>query len=136
MNFESNRRVSARRANDDFWRRMLGSESADGSRAVMNSAPSPSPMPMPSRPQERPDRPSCDGSYPNRGDGGGDCQKTPGMPSLAMVYAPRQCWQNLLDPATGLANGSIFKDLILPFEGNGGCGGCDGRNHGRGGCGL
>lgn len=158
MNFESNRRVSARRANDDFWRRMLGAESADGSRAVMNSVPSPSPMPMPSLPQERPDRPSCDGSYPNRpsgdggrsdrpscdgsypnrGEGNGDCQMTPGMPSLAMVYAPRQCWQNLLDPATGLANGSIFADLILPFEGSGGCGcgGGDSRYHGRGGCGV
>ncbi|MBE6553551.1 MAG: spore coat associated protein CotJA [Ruminococcaceae bacterium] len=34
-----------------------------------------------------------------------------------MVYAPRQCWQNLLDPEAALANGTLFGDLILPFEG-------------------
>jgi hypothetical protein len=58
-----------------------------------------------------------------------------GMPSLAMVYAPKQCWQNLLDPAVGLAHGSIFADLILPFEG---CGNRIGENnpHKRGGSGL
>lgn len=128
MNFESNRRVSARRASDDFRRRMLGEESGNGARAVMNSAP------MPSLPELRPDRPSCDGSYPDRGEGKEECYKNEGMPSLAMVYAPRQCWQNLLDPVTGLSHGSIFADLILPFEGNG-CGG-DCRPYGRGGCGV
>ena len=131
MNFESNRRVSARRANEDFLRRMLGAESADGSRAVINPAPSPTP----SLPEVRPNRPSCDGSYPDRGESGSTCQQTPGMPSLAMVYAPVQCWQNLLDPVTGLSRGSIFADLLLPFEGKSGCGG-DCRSYGKGGCGV
>ncbi|MBQ9760993.1 MAG: spore coat associated protein CotJA [Clostridia bacterium] len=38
------------------------------------------------------------------------------MPSLAMVYSPIQGWQNLLSPAEGLAEGSIFTELIKPLE--------------------
>ncbi len=117
MNSENQRRVSSRRANDEFLRRMLDKEDARGSRAVMN----PTPMPTPSLPPERPNRPSCDGSYPNGSGNAGDCRMREGMPSLAMVYAPKQCWQNLLDPMTGLGQGSIFAELILPFQGCGKC---------------
>lgn len=117
MNAENNRRTSARRANDEFLRRMLGGESVGGARAAMNAVP----MPGPDFPQERPNRPSCDGSYPNGGNNTGACKMSKDMPSLAMVYAPEQCWQNLLDPAVGLAHGSLFADLVLPFEG------CDNR---------
>ena len=50
-------------------------------------------------------------------------------PSLAMVYSPRQCWQSLLDPAVGLKHGTIFAELVLPFEGRqiGGKEGCPHR---------
>ena len=133
MNFENNRRVSARRANDEFLRRMLDGERADRARTVMNAEPSP----MPSLPQERPDRPSCDGSYPGGGaNAGGECPKHFHAPSLAMVYAPKQCWQNLLDPMSGLEQGSIFAEMILPFEGGGVRRDGECRPQGRGGCGL
>ena len=123
MNSENQRRTSVRRANDEFLRRMLEKEDVRGSRAVMN----PAPMPTPTLPPERPNRPSCDGSYPDMGGNAGVCQMHEGMPSLAMVYAPKQCWQNLLDPMTGLGQGSIFAELILPFEGCGACREGDGR---------
>ncbi|MBQ9784867.1 MAG: spore coat associated protein CotJA [Clostridia bacterium] len=45
-----------------------------------------------------------------------DCPTTLSAPALAMVYAPRQCWRNLFDPALGLSHGTIFKELVLPLE--------------------
>lgn len=38
-----------------------------------------------------------------------------GMP-LAMAYVPWQSWQNVFDGAKGLEQGSIFEELIFPFE--------------------
>lgn len=38
-----------------------------------------------------------------------------GMP-LAMAYVPWQTWQNVFDGAKGLEQGSIFEELIFPFE--------------------
>ena len=112
MYSETDRRSSVRRANDEFLRRMLGGEAAEGTPfcAVMN-------MNGGERPQLPPEgnRPSCDGSY-RPGEGGDACPKHIHAPALAMAYAPRQCWQNLLDPASGLKAGSMFAELILPFE--------------------
>ncbi len=34
---------------------------------------------------------------------------------IAMVYSPVQQWRDLYDPATALSNGTIFKELDLPF---------------------
>lgn len=34
---------------------------------------------------------------------------------IAMVYSPVQVWKELYDPETGLINGTIFKELDLPF---------------------
>lgn len=34
---------------------------------------------------------------------------------IAMVYSPVQKWKELYDPATALSNGTIFKELDLPF---------------------
>ena len=34
---------------------------------------------------------------------------------LAMVYSPIQEWRELYDNETGLARGTIFKELDLPF---------------------
>ena len=41
---------------------------------------------------------------------------------LASVYAPLQEWQSLYDNETGLARGTIFKELEKPFLGAGGVG--------------
>ncbi len=37
--------------------------------------------------------------------------------SLAMAYVPWQTWQHVMDGCNGLKHGSIFEELILPFEG-------------------
>ena len=34
---------------------------------------------------------------------------------IAMVYSPMQQWKELYDPCTALTNGTIFKELDLPF---------------------
>lgn len=41
--------------------------------------------------------------------------------ALAMAYVPWQKWQNIYDAEKGLACGTIFQDLYLPFRGIGGC---------------
>lgn len=38
--------------------------------------------------------------------------------SLAMAYVPWQKWQNVMDGCSGLKNGTIFEELVLPFEGS------------------
>jgi len=43
----------------------------------------------------------------------------PDMPSLAMVYAPRQEWGCLMEtPARALSEGTLFLELVKPFEGS------------------
>ena len=55
---------------------------------------------------------------------------------LAMVYSPIQEWKNLYDNELGLARGTIFKELELPFrgawnDGKGSCKiGCGGQKNG------
>ena len=135
MYTENNRYTTAERANDDFLRRMLGGELSGNARAVMNEVGE-----TPQKPHQpgcrmedgeaerreglgdvgtqRPraeERPNC-----NEVDGNG-CPKYLYTPSLAMVYAPYQCWQNLLDPEAALEHGSQFSELILPFEAGGRC---------------
>ncbi len=36
---------------------------------------------------------------------------------LAMSYVPVQKWQDLYEPEEALRNGTIFRELRLPFEG-------------------
>lgn len=36
---------------------------------------------------------------------------------LAMAYIPNQTWKNLLSPESALMNGTIFRELVFPFEG-------------------
>ena len=36
---------------------------------------------------------------------------------LAMAYIPKQKWQNLLSPESALTNGTVFRELVFPFEG-------------------
>ncbi len=42
------------------------------------------------------------------------------MPSLAMVYTPKQVFEGLYSPAEGLSHGTIFKALDLPILTTGG----------------
>ena len=138
MYMENNRPTSPNRANDDFLRRMLGGELKSGERAVMNKAEEASQESRPSdcvfgkvcarregmqnEPRERnargEDRPKCNDGDENEC----ECPKYMRMPSLAMVYAPHQCWQNLLDPESALGHGSQFAELILPLEADGNMG--------------
>lgn len=39
---------------------------------------------------------------------------------LAMAYVPVQQWQDLYEPEEALSNGTIFRQLKLPFEGGAG----------------
>lgn len=41
--------------------------------------------------------------------------------SLAMAYVPWQEWSNLYQPDEGMENGTIFRDLNMPFTGKGMC---------------
>lgn len=38
-------------------------------------------------------------------------------PTLAMAYVPAQIFRNLLEPHDALHQGSIFAELIKPYEG-------------------
>ena len=111
MYSESDRRAPARRANDEFLRRMLGGELTGGAVPTMN-------QPVPELPTY-PQRPPCDGGEESRPMPAPPCAMTPGMPSLAMVYSPVQCWREVLEPADALRAGSQFTELLLPFVGKG-----------------
>ena len=112
MFFENENYLSRQRSNDEFLRRMNGDQffrkaSADEIQTMLRSD-------VPGR-NERPQT-SCDGT-PNT-------SQTPPeidhagyrMPSLAMVYSPMQAWQGILSPEEGLHHGSIFSELVKPFE--------------------
>ena len=127
MYMENNRRAAESRADADFLRRMLGGELNGVSNARVRT-PSNAGRCCEWRPQARQEapmrpeggcsgqRPSCDTSCPT---------EVP-APSLAMVYCPRQCWRSLFSPDDGLKHGTIFAELVLPFEGRqlGGKEGC------------
>ena len=38
------------------------------------------------------------------------------MPSLAMVYSPKQTWRNIYEPDEALNKGTLFSDLYFPLE--------------------
>ena len=124
MYFENNRRAPQNRADADFLRRMMGGE-LNGSGCDHGCSRAPvqprrgagqccEQMPQ-ARMEEAPQHP---------GNGCGchacnvSCPTEIPAPSLAMVYCPRQCWRNLFDPAKALAHGTLFAELVLPFEGN------------------
>ena len=116
MYSENNRRFAMRRANDEFLRRMLGGElTGDGFPVAKLS----SDTALPSDGATGVKRIACDGTpRPDNNAPMADksCPTVIPAPSIAMVYAPKQCWRNLLDPAQGLSKGSIFSELILPLE--------------------
>ena len=56
------------------------------------------------------------GSSVDRNDNGAGAKKNTACgSSLAMVYAPYQKWQNILDADTALCKGTIFAGLVKPF---------------------
>ena len=59
--------------------------------------------------------PNCKGASEDN-----DCVK---MPSLAMVYSPKQVWKDIYEPDVALCHGTLFSDLYFPLE----------REKGRGG---
>ena len=36
--------------------------------------------------------------------------------TIAMVFSPKQCWQNLYEPCKALSRGTLFADLDKPFN--------------------
>ena len=100
MYFSQNKKPSERRANDEYRRRMAGvrppvEESLPTLAPTQNDAP--------------PAVETCTGCSDN-------ADKI-FAPSLAMVYAKKQTFQNLYEPEEALARGTLFADLDLPFEG-------------------
>ena len=149
MYMENNRRAAGSRADADFLRRMLGGElSGNGcgcgrfdersndrdrscDRTPVQSRRDTTGECCEWRPQARQEAPA----WPDNGCGcqrpcDTSCPTEIAAPALAMVYAPRQCWHKLLDPEAALAHGSLFEELILPFEGRqiGGKEGCPHRH--------
>ena len=111
MYSENNRRFAARRADDEFLRRMTGGDLIGNGFPVMNMNDTPTHSFLPAR--DVPPGRSCNGSThkPEL-----DCPTELHAPSLAMVYSPRQCWRKLLSPEDGLKAGSIFTELVFPLE--------------------
>ena len=138
MYFENNRRAAENRADADFLRRMLGGElngnacGCDRSRDRSYERPYDRERSCNRTPVEvrRGTGECCEWTpqarleTPVRPEGGCGCQRPCdtscpteiAAPALAMVYCPRQCWRKLFDPEEGLKHGTIFAELVLPFE--------------------
>ena len=116
MLFDNEKEDSRRRSGDEFLRRMRCEEFLSR-QSIKGDIPTFGRSDIPRR-DERP-RTSCNGDDSNeRGTSFTHETQRSGcdMPSLAMVYSPYQSWQSLLSPKDGLAHGSIFAELIKPFE--------------------
>ena len=44
----------------------------------------------------------------------------PAKPQLAMAYVPFQQWGDAMEPEKALSCGTLFSDLVFPFERGGG----------------
>lgn len=118
MYADNHRRSASQRVNDAFLRRMTGGE--------LTSHAEPA---VPTLQAVRSDH-SESAKRAEATEQTTDCPTTVHAPSLAMVYSPRQCFRNVLSPEEGLRQGTIFSELVLPFEpygtGSNGCG-CNSR---------
>ena len=54
-------------------------------------------------------------SFRREAEPGSTCGSVSSKRSLAMVYAPNQCFTDLYDPRQGLCNGTVFSELNKPF---------------------
>ena len=114
MYSENNRRYAARRADEEFLRRMSGGELCGNVLPTVAAVAAKDARDIPVR--DARGRVRCDGSTQDTGSCTKDCEGDTFAPSLAMVYSPRQCWRGLLSPADALAQGSLFSELVLPLE--------------------
>ena len=103
----NNNRRPAGRVNDELLRRMVGGELTGGMLPVMNMA----------RMENVGQSPEGNLSCNQNDDPPHECPTMLSAPSLAMVYSPLQCWRSLLEPEEALQNGSLFAELVMPFEG-------------------
>ena len=115
MNTESNRQNSFRRSNDEFLRRMRGGEFCEEQRTRQKSEiPVLATLDIPGANNRQ--SPSCDGRMSQEPETGredyGNCR----YPSLAMVYSPKQKWREVMSPEDGLRHGTIFRELVKPWE--------------------
>ncbi len=107
--YERNIPASTRRADDEFLRRMMGGKmSHDAGDYRQGHA-----------------TPTLSRTEPNQKPNDCNAPVDPAMPSLAMVYAPKQVWRCSYTPAQALSRGTLFYELDKPFEGgsrnSGGC---------------
>ena len=143
MYSENSRNAAVRRANDEFLRKLISGElqndtshqhseqRATGCGATRNNfAPNVrsgegSYCNLPQRKgcgcgalrgTAQQNTPSCNENDSAYTDGCMDCPAHVHAPALAMVYSPKQCWQNLLDPNRALVEGTLFADLVLPLD--------------------
>ena len=100
--YEKNQPSAMRRSGDEFLRRMRSSELPERSLPTMNRT---SPVPYAAHSSGCSNSGSCTGTGNSA------------MPSLAMVYAPVQEWRCLLTLPEALREGSLFRELIKPFQG-------------------
>ena len=98
MYFSPNKKASERRTNDEYLRR-----SSFGARASSESLPTQSDPPTDAQGEANA---TCL-----------TCQNEEKMPSLAMVYAPKQIFKDLYEPNEALERGTLFRALDLPFHG-------------------
>ncbi len=89
--YEPNQPHAHRRSGDAFFSRLSPADLSAHALPTMNK-------PMPTPPAD------CNGG-------------TPGMPSLAMVYAPVQEFCGLFPPEKALCEGTLFSGLAKPFCG-------------------
>ena len=64
-------------------------------------------------------RAGCCGEVESRGDAAGEngCGQGWNAPSLAMVYAPMQRFEQLYEPDEAFCHGTLFRQLDKPFWG-------------------
>ena len=110
MYSENNRRYAARRADEEFLRRMSGGDLCGNALPTVATVAAKDVPVRDARGRVRCDGSTQDGVCTNV------CESDSFAPSLAMVYSPRQCWRGLLSPSDALAQGSLFSELVLPLE--------------------
>ncbi len=64
--------------------------------------------------ERKPDFPNM--TQPSENRYTGETPSMPLRPSLAMAYVPFQQWGNTMQPNEALESGTLFSDLVFPFE--------------------
>jgi len=125
MYSDDHRQTPTHRANDAFLRQMLGGDLKGGELSRLQTETVKRPEVWDDRRVDcRGNLLSGESAHPEKSmrESGEQrdretCPTEISAPALAMVYSPKQCWRKLFDPQSGLEHGSLFAELILPFEG-------------------